>query len=101
MIWFVRVMHLYLRKTEGLGFGDVKLIGVISLWAGFAYLPILIIISSILAIFHVLITSKLFLKKEKLDIYEIDARNLALACINGKANEKLDILYHHTYYEKS
>tara|TARA_B100000886_G_C20331486_1_gene452609 strand:+ start:113 stop:730 length:618 start_codon:yes stop_codon:yes gene_type:complete len=42
-----------------------------------------------------------FLKKEKLDIYEIDARNLALACIHGKANEKLDILYHHTYYEKS
>ena len=42
-----------------------------------------------------------FFEKKELDIYEIDAKSLALACINGKANENLDILYHHTYYEKS
>lgn len=42
-----------------------------------------------------------FFEKEKLDIFEIDAKSLALACLNGKANEKLDILYHHTYYENS
>jgi len=65
IIWSIGRMHLFLRKTEGLGVGDVKLIGVISLWTGFAYLPILIIISSILAIFHILMTSKLFIQKEK------------------------------------
>ena len=41
-----------------------------------------------------------FFEKEELDKFEIDAKSLALACINGKANENLDILYHHTYYEK-
>ena len=65
IIWLIGRLHLLLRKTEGLGFGDVKLIGVISLWTGFAYLPILIIISSTLAIFHILITNKLFIQKEK------------------------------------
>ena len=42
-----------------------------------------------------------FFEKEKLDIFEIDAKSLALACMNGKANKNLNILYHHTYYEKS
>ena len=42
-----------------------------------------------------------FFEKEELDIFEIDAKNLALACMNGKANKNLNILYHHTYYEKS
>ena len=65
IIWSIGRIHLYLRKTEGLGLGDVKLIGVISLWTGFAYLPILIIISSTLAIFHTLITNKFFIKKDK------------------------------------
>ena len=65
IIWSIGKIHLFLRKTEGLGLGDVKLIGVISLWTGFTYLPTLIISSSILAIFHILITSKLLLQKEK------------------------------------
>jgi len=65
IVWSIGRIHLFLRKTEGLGVGDVKLIGVISLWTGFAYLPILIIISSILAICHILMTSKLFIQKEK------------------------------------
>ena len=64
IIWSIGRTHLFLRKTEGLGLGDVKLIGVISLWTGFAYLPILIITSSILAIFHILIASKLFIQKK-------------------------------------
>ena len=65
IVWSIGKIYLLLRKTEGLGFGDVKLIGVTSLWTGFTYLPILIIISSILAIFHILIKSKLFIQKER------------------------------------
>jgi leader peptidase (prepilin peptidase)/N-methyltransferase len=65
IIWSIGRIHLFLRKTEGLGLGDVKLIGVISLWTGFAYLPILIISSSIFAISHILMISKLFNQKEK------------------------------------
>ena len=65
IIWSIGRIYLFLRKTEGLGLGDVKLIGVISLWTGFVYLPILIIISSILAICHILMTSKLFIQKER------------------------------------
>ena len=42
-----------------------------------------------------------FFEKEELDIFEIDAKSLALACMNCKANKNLNILYHHTYYEKS
>ena len=65
IIWLIRRLYFLLRNTEGLGLGDVKLIGVISLWTGFAYLPILIIFSSILAIFHILMSSRLFIQKEK------------------------------------
>ena len=65
IIWLIRRLYFLLRNTEGLGLGDVKLIGVISLWTGFTYLPILIISSSILAIFHILMSSRLFIQKEK------------------------------------
>ena len=66
IFWSIGKIFLIIRKTEGLGFGDVKLIGIISLWTGFSVLPILIIMASIFAIIHIFINSKLFFKKVKL-----------------------------------
>ena len=63
ILWSIGKIFLILRKTEGLGFGDVKLIGIISLWTGFSVLPILIIMASIFAIIHIFINSKLSFKK--------------------------------------
>ena len=53
--YFIKFIFLKLRGIDGLGTGDIKLIGILSIITGLLYLPYLIIIASILAMFHLML----------------------------------------------
>jgi len=51
LFFTVSKIYLYLRKREGLGLGDVKMISMIGFWLGIESVIFIIIISSVLGIF--------------------------------------------------
>ena len=55
IFYLIKLIFLKLRGIDGLGVGDIKLIGVLSIITGLLYLPFLIIIASLLAILHLMI----------------------------------------------
>ena len=55
IFFLIKFIFLKLRGIDGLGMGDIKLIGVLSITTGSFYLPFLIIIASLLAILHIMI----------------------------------------------
>jgi leader peptidase (prepilin peptidase)/N-methyltransferase len=47
ILWSVYQLFKLLTKKEGMGFGDFKLLGALGAWAGYTYLPQIILVSSI------------------------------------------------------
>jgi len=47
ILWFVYHLFKLLTRKEGMGFGDFKLLAALGAWAGFSYLPQIILVSSI------------------------------------------------------
>ena len=47
ILWSVFQLFKLLTKKDGMGFGDFKLLAALGAWAGFSYLPQIILISSI------------------------------------------------------
>lgn len=47
ILWSVYHLFKLLTKKEGMGFGDFKLLGALGAWAGYSYLPQIILVSSI------------------------------------------------------
>jgi len=47
ILWSVYQLFKLLTKKEGMGFGDFKLLAALGAWAGFTYLPLIILISSV------------------------------------------------------
>ena len=47
ILWSVYHLFKLLTKKEGMGFGDFKLLAALGAWAGFSYLPQIILISSV------------------------------------------------------
>ena len=47
ILWSVYQLFKLLTKKEGMGFGDFKLLAALGAWAGFSYLPQIILISSV------------------------------------------------------
>lgn len=47
ILWSVYYLFKLLTKKEGMGFGDFKLLAALGAWAGFSYLPQIILISSV------------------------------------------------------
>jgi len=48
ILWSVYQLFKLLTKKEGMGFGDFKLLGALGAWAGFSYLPQMILVSSVI-----------------------------------------------------
>jgi len=47
ILWSVYQLFKLLTKKEGMGFGDFKLLAALGAWAGFSYLPLIILLSSV------------------------------------------------------
>jgi len=47
MFWLLRRLYFWLRKSEGLGLGDVKFLAVAAIWVGISGLPTLVLIASL------------------------------------------------------
>ena len=47
ILWSVYHLFKLLTKKEGMGFGDFKLLAALGAWAGFSYLPQIILVSSV------------------------------------------------------
>ncbi len=54
IIWSIIFFYRQIRKKEGMGLGDAKLLSVIGFWFGWVAIPFVIFISSILALFSVI-----------------------------------------------
>lgn len=51
-LWFVYQIHFLFTQREGLGYGDFKLLAAIGGWLGWQPLPLVLLYSSLLAIFY-------------------------------------------------
>ena len=49
-IWSIIYLYKVIRKKEGMGLGDAKLLAVIGFWFGWASLPFVIFFSSLIAL---------------------------------------------------
>jgi len=47
ILWSVYQLFKLLTKKEGMGFGDFKLLAALGAWAGYSYLPQIILVSSV------------------------------------------------------
>ena len=54
IIWSIIFFYKQVRKKEGMGLGDAKLLSVIGFWFGWLAIPFVIFISSIIALFSVI-----------------------------------------------
>lgn len=64
LIWFIIQVYYLLRKKEGMGFGDAKLLAAIGAWFGVFSLPFILFFSSVVALIYV--TPSLVRKKRRL-----------------------------------
>ena len=54
IIWLIIYFYKQVRKKEGMGLGDAKLLSVIGFWFGWIAIPFVIFISSVVALFSVI-----------------------------------------------
>ena len=54
IIWFIIFFYKQVRKKEGMGLGDAKLLSVIGFWFGWIAIPFVVFISSIIALVYVI-----------------------------------------------
>jgi leader peptidase (prepilin peptidase)/N-methyltransferase len=50
MFWLLRWLYFSLRKTQGLGLGDVKFLAAAALWIGLRGIPTLLLIATLTAL---------------------------------------------------
>jgi leader peptidase (prepilin peptidase) / N-methyltransferase len=50
VIWLLRWLYFVLRKVQGLGLGDVKLLAASTLWIGAAGVPMQLLVASVAAL---------------------------------------------------
>lgn len=50
VVWLLRQLYFAVRKFNGLGLGDVKLLAVSGVWIGFAGVPVQLLIGSLSAL---------------------------------------------------
>ncbi len=65
-LWSVYHLFKLMTKKEGMGFGDFKLLALLGAWMGWQFLPIIIILSSLVG--SVIGISLILLKKHQRDI---------------------------------
>ena len=58
LLWTLYQVHYLLRKKEGLGYGDFKLLAAIGAWFGWQVLAIVLLLASVLAIIYFAISRK-------------------------------------------
>lgn len=63
ILWTIYQLFKLLTKKEGMGFGDFKLLAALGAWAGYSYLPQIILVSSVVG--SVVGISMLFIGKTK------------------------------------
>ncbi len=54
IIWLIIYFYKQVRKKEGMGLGDAKLLSLIGFWFGWIAIPFVIFISSVVALFSVI-----------------------------------------------
>ena len=64
LIWLVIIIYEKIRKKEGMGLGDAKLLAAIGFWFGWVSIPFTIFISSFVALIFV-IPSRFLIRQEK------------------------------------
>tara|TARA_Y100000590_G_scaffold414179_1_gene510829 strand:- start:420 stop:881 length:462 start_codon:yes stop_codon:yes gene_type:complete len=64
IIWCIIFFYKQIRKKEGMGLGDAKLLAVIGFWFGWISIPFVIFLSSTIALIYV--TPNLLNKSKKL-----------------------------------
>jgi len=65
IIWLLIIFYKKIRKKEGMGLGDAKLLAVVGFWFGWYIIPFIIFLSSSLALIFVI--PDLLKKKKKLN----------------------------------
>lgn len=63
VFWSINALFRLIRKKEGMGGGDFKLLAAIGAWLGYMQLPLVIMLSSLLAVIGALITAPLIGKR--------------------------------------
>ena len=64
IIWLLIIFYKQIRKKEGMGLGDAKLLAVIGFWFGWISIPFVIFLSSVTAL--IIVTPDLLKKSKKL-----------------------------------
>ena len=55
VLWFLNLFYRFIKKQDGIGMGDAKLLAALGAWLGWTVLPSLLLIASIAGIFGGLI----------------------------------------------
>lgn len=63
IFWSINALFKLIRKKEGMGGGDFKLLSAIGAWTGYMNLPLVIMLSSFIAVIGAVITAPLIGKK--------------------------------------
>jgi leader peptidase (prepilin peptidase)/N-methyltransferase len=50
LFWLLRALYFALRKTQGLGLGDVKLLAAAAIWVGITGTPMLLLVAALAAL---------------------------------------------------
>ena len=79
IIWVIIILYKKIRKKEGMGLGDAKLLAVVGFWFGWIALPFVIFSSSIVALISVL--PSLLNKSKKLSSEIPFGPYIILACL--------------------
>jgi len=59
LFYIMKISYKNMRSADGLGMGDVKLMGAIGLWVGFAGLPWVLFIGSFLTLLYAILITML------------------------------------------
>ena len=54
IIWLIIIFYKQIRKKEGMGMGDAKLLAVVGFWFGWVSIPFVIFLSSVIALIIVI-----------------------------------------------
>lgn len=64
VIWVIIVFYRHIRKKEGMGLGDAKLLSVIGVWFGWKIIPFTIFFASVIGLIY---AAPIIIKKKSLD----------------------------------
>ncbi len=59
ILWTINTLFKLARKKDGMGYGDFKLLAAMGAWVGYQYLPLMILMSSVIGIFVAVAGTKL------------------------------------------